>query len=59
VKKIGRRGLYDKYFGSRRVGFGSYMCKYLAENGYQSIVLDNLVCGHREAIRWGPFLKIP
>ena len=34
---------------------GSYMCKYLAKNGYHPIVLDNLVNGHREAVRWGPF----
>lgn len=36
---------------------GSHMCKYLRANGYQPIVLDNLVCGHREAVRWGPFFK--
>jgi len=34
---------------------GSYMCKYLAKNGYHPIVLDNLVNGHRGAVRWGPF----
>ena len=36
---------------------GSYMCKYLANNGYNPIVLDNLVYGHREAVRWGPFIE--
>jgi len=36
---------------------GSYMCKYLAKSGYQPIVLDNLVLGHQEAVRWGPFFK--
>ena len=36
---------------------GSHMCKWLARNGYQPIVLDNLVCGHREAVKWGPFLE--
>lgn len=36
---------------------GSYMCKYLANNGYNPIVLDNLVYGHREAVRWGPFVE--
>lgn len=36
---------------------GSHMCKYLAKNGYQSIVLDNFVHGHRDAVRWGPFFK--
>ena len=36
---------------------GSYMCKYLAKRGYQPIVLDNLIYGHREAVRWGPFFE--
>lgn len=36
---------------------GSYMCKYLAGNGYNPIVLDNLVYGHRQAIKWGPFVE--
>lgn len=36
---------------------GSYMCKYLSENGYVPIVLDNLVHGHKEAIKWGPFFR--
>jgi UDP-glucose 4-epimerase len=36
---------------------GSHMCKYLREKGYQPVVLDNLVCGHREAVRWGPFFE--
>jgi len=36
---------------------GSHMCKYLRAKGYQPIVLDNLVCGHREAVRWGPFFE--
>lgn len=36
---------------------GSYMCKYLSKNGYNPIVLDNLVCGHRQAVRWGPFIE--
>lgn len=36
---------------------GSHMCKYLAKNGYQPIVLDNLVYGHREAVKWGPFFE--
>ncbi len=35
----------------------SYMCKYLAKSGYQPIVLDNLIYGHRESVRWGPFFK--
>jgi UDP-glucose 4-epimerase len=36
---------------------GSHMCKYLAKNGYQPVVLDNLVYGHREAVKWGPFFE--
>jgi UDP-glucose-4-epimerase GalE len=36
---------------------GSYMCKYLAKNGYRPIALDNLVCGQREAVRWGPLFE--
>ena len=36
---------------------GSYMCKCLAKNGYKPIVLDNLVRGHFEAIKWGPFYE--
>ncbi len=36
---------------------GSHMCKYLYEHGYTPIVLDNLVYGHREAVRWGPFYQ--
>jgi len=35
---------------------GSHMCKYLAKNGYHPIVLDNLVYGHRQAVKWGPFI---
>ncbi len=33
---------------------GSHMCKYLFNNGYTPMVLDNLVFGHREAVKWGP-----
>ena len=36
---------------------GSYMCKCLAHNGFKPVVLDNLVRGHREAVKWGPFYK--
>jgi UDP-glucose-4-epimerase GalE len=34
---------------------GSHMCKMLAGNGYLPVVLDNLSCGHRAAVKWGPF----
>ncbi len=33
---------------------GSQTCKALALAGYQPITLDNLVYGHRWAVRWGP-----
>ncbi len=36
---------------------GSYMCKYLDRNGYQPLVLDNLVKGHRKAVKWGPLIR--
>jgi UDP-glucose-4-epimerase GalE len=36
---------------------GSHMCKYLSQRGYVPIVLDNLVCGHRQAVKWGPFFE--
>ena len=34
---------------------GSHTCKTLAQRGITPVVLDNLVYGHREAVRWGPF----
>jgi len=34
---------------------GSHTCKVLAQRGLTPVVLDNLVYGHREAVRWGPF----
>ncbi len=33
---------------------GSHACKNLASKGYRPVVYDNLVTGHREAVRWGP-----
>jgi UDP-glucose-4-epimerase GalE len=36
---------------------GSHMCKYLSSHGYLPIVLDNLIYGHRQAVKWGPFFK--
>ena len=33
---------------------GSHACKALAAAGYEPVVYDNLVYGHREAVRWGP-----
>ena len=36
---------------------GAHMCKYLFRHGYVPVVLDNLVHGHRQAVRWGPFFE--
>ncbi len=34
---------------------GSHTCKALAATGHLPIVYDNLVHGHRQFVRWGPF----
>lgn len=34
---------------------GSHTCKALASAGYTPVVYDNLVNGHKWAVRWGPF----
>jgi UDP-glucose 4-epimerase len=34
---------------------GSHTCLRFAQKGYTPVVLDNLVNGHREFVRWGPF----
>ena len=36
---------------------GSHACKALARAGYAPVVLDNLVHGHRDAVRWGPLVE--
>lgn len=35
---------------------GSHTNKLLAAKGYKTIVYDNLVYGHREAVKWGEFV---
>jgi len=35
---------------------GSHTCKLLAAAGLEPIVYDNLVTGHRDAVRWGSFV---
>ena len=35
---------------------GSHACKALAAAGYVPVTFDNLVYGHRAAVRWGPFV---
>lgn len=34
---------------------GSHTCKLLHQQGYEPVVLDNLVYGHKEFVKWGPF----
>ena len=34
---------------------GSHTAKELSKQGHVPIVIDNLVCGHRAAVKWGPF----
>lgn len=36
---------------------GSHTNKLLAQNGYETVVFDNLVYGHEEAVKWGTFVK--
>ena len=36
---------------------GSYMSKYLASNNYHPIILDNLIYGHRQAVKRGTFFE--
>jgi UDP-glucose 4-epimerase len=37
---------------------GSHVNRMLFEKGYHTVVLDNLVHGHREFARWGRFVKM-
>lgn len=34
---------------------GSHACKALAEAGFHPVVYDNLLAGHRQRVKWGPF----
>lgn len=36
---------------------GSHINKELNKHGYDTIVFDNLVYGHREAVKWGEFVQ--
>jgi UDP-glucose-4-epimerase GalE len=36
---------------------GSHTAKQAARAGLQPVVLDNLVYGHRESVKWGPFVE--
>lgn len=35
---------------------GSHINKLLSKKGYEAIVYDNLIYGHREAVKWGKFI---
>ena len=36
---------------------GSHACKALAAAGWTPVTFDNLSTGHRELVRWGPFVQ--
>ena len=36
---------------------GSHANKLLSQKGYETVVFDNLIYGHREAVKWGKFIK--
>lgn len=36
---------------------GSHINKQLNKEGYETVVFDNLVYGHREAVKWGHFVQ--
>lgn len=36
---------------------GSHACKALAQAGYEVVVYDNLIAGHREAVKWGTLVE--
>lgn len=36
---------------------GSHTCKLLRNVGYIPVTYDNLVYGHKEAVKWGPFVR--
>ncbi|NNL94057.1 MAG: UDP-glucose 4-epimerase GalE [Xanthomonadales bacterium] len=36
---------------------GSHCCKLLAAEGFEPVTYDNLFRGHRELVKWGPFVE--
>lgn len=36
---------------------GSHVNKLLAQEGYETVVFDNLIYGHREAVKWGTLIE--
>ncbi|MGE3757386.1 MAG: UDP-glucose 4-epimerase GalE [Pseudobdellovibrionaceae bacterium] len=37
---------------------GSHTCKELALEGHVPVTVDNLIYGHREFVKWGPFYEV-
>ena len=37
---------------------GAHTCKLLAHSGFEPVVFDNLSTGHREFVKWGPFVQV-
>ena len=36
---------------------GSHACKALSQAGYTPVTFDNLIYGHRDAVKWGPLVE--
>ncbi len=36
---------------------GSYVNKFLNKNGYKTVVVDNLITGYKDFVKWGKFYK--
>lgn len=36
---------------------GAHACKELKNKGYEPVVFDNLVCGHKDFDRWGELVE--
>lgn len=36
---------------------GSHVNKQLSIEGYETVIFDNLIYGHREAVKWGKFIQ--
>jgi len=52
MKRSGSKGCILVTGGAGYIG--SHACKALFDAGYRPVVYDNLIYGHRWAVRWGP-----